>query len=131
MVDILAGGAGFIGINIAKKLSKKKSKVFILDNLSNANKKELNKLVKLSNIEFIECDLSIVENTKKIFKSITQNGNKDITLWHLAANSDIPSGINNPIIDWYAIQREFCKYLKAKGEHIFLLRQIITFMLNH
>ena len=39
--------------------------------------------------------------------------------------------INNPIIDWYAIQREFCKYLKAKGEHIFLLRQIITFMLNH
>ena len=39
MINIIAGGAGFIGINLIKKLSAQNSQIYILDNLSNSSKK--------------------------------------------------------------------------------------------
>lgn len=99
MVHILGGGGGFIGINLAKKLAYKKSKIFIIDNLSNAHLEELTKLKKFSNIIFINGDLSSLKNTKIIFEKIISEYKSDITIWHLAANSNIPSGIKDPSID--------------------------------
>ena len=109
MINIIAGGAGFIGINLIKKLSAQNSQIYILDNLSNSSKKELNNLIKLSNIHFMKCDLSIQSDLNSILKKICENNNCDITLWHLAANSNIPGGINNPEIDLKdTFQTTFC-----------------------
>lgn len=99
MINIIAGGAGFIGINLSKKLLKNNSQILIIDNLSNAHNKEFNNLRKLTNIDFFECDLSIQDKTNSIFKNIKKNYNSEVTVWHLAANSNIPEGIINPNID--------------------------------
>tara|TARA_B100000212_G_scaffold341847_1_gene326336 strand:+ start:65 stop:1030 length:966 start_codon:yes stop_codon:yes gene_type:complete len=99
MAEIIAGGAGFIGINLVKRLLIKDSIIYILDNLSNSHEKELLKLTQNSNIHFINCDVSSFKDTKKIFEEIIKV-NDISTIWHLAANSDIQLGIKDPNIDF-------------------------------
>ena len=41
----------------------------------------------------MKCDLSIQSDLNSILKKICENNNCDITLWHLAANSNIPVGL--------------------------------------
>ena len=84
-----------IGINLSKKLLKNNSQVLIIDNLSNAYNKEFNNL---KNIKyFLRMIYQFRINTD--FKNINKNYNSEVTVWHLAANSNIPAGIINPNID--------------------------------
>ena len=70
---IITGGAGFIGYHLAKKYSRKKFKIFILDNFQRGKKdKFLNKLNKNKNIKLISVDLSkpfnlMIDNITKVF----------------------------------------------------------------
>ena len=43
MSIIVAGGAGFIGINLIYELLKKKTNIFLLDNFSNGNRLFVNR----------------------------------------------------------------------------------------
>ena len=85
MKYLITGGAGFIGSNLAKELSKK-NKVTIIDNLSTGFKKNL---PKNKNIKFVRCDLLNKNKLNKVFK-----GHKII--FHLAANADIRFGLDHP-----------------------------------
>ena len=58
-ICLITGGAGFIGSNLANKLSEK-NKVIIVDNLSNGN---LQNLKKNDNLKFFNLD---VRNIKRI-----------------------------------------------------------------
>ena len=79
MTTLVAGGAGFIGINLINKLSENDRKIYILDNFSiNRNKSTLKSLSKKNNIKIIECDLSLFEETRKIIKDIKDNSLKPI-----------------------------------------------------
>ena len=61
---------------------------------------KLEKIRDKDSLKIIECDLSredeilkVIEENKSHFESIYE-------IWHLAANSDIPSGVTNPKIDF-------------------------------
>lgn len=100
MSIIVAGGGGFIGINLINELFKKKTNIFLLDNFSNGNRLLIDKLKKSDSLKIVECDLSKEEEIfQKIEKIISKVDNLD-EIWHLAANSDIPSGVTNPKIDF-------------------------------
>ena len=47
MSIIVAGGGGFIGINLINELLKKKTNIFLLDNFSNGNRLFINKIKKV------------------------------------------------------------------------------------
>jgi UDP-glucose 4-epimerase len=104
---VIAGGAGFIGLNLARHLLRdQQSQVVILDNHSNSHPKEL-KLLQIEQqstgqLKSIKVDISDYQSLCSIVddidaKEFAVDGGS--TVWHLAANSDIPSGISNPAID--------------------------------
>ena len=74
---LITGGAGFIGSNLAKKISLT-HEVTVLDNLSSGFRENL----KSSNIKFIKCDLLDLKKLKKITRGFK-------VIFHLAANADI------------------------------------------
>ena len=95
---LVAGGAGFIGINLIKELnkSKKDHKIIIIDNLILGNKENI---PKNSNFKFINLDISEF----KTFSSYIDKLNAAYSIneiWHLAANSDIPSGVKDLNVDY-------------------------------
>ena len=112
-VHIIAGGAGFIGLNLAVELLKTATNnVTLVDNLSNAHTEQLSTL--LSNeqyrdrLHFQLCDISNYNDLENAWNSIEKDFNsmdqkvdytKEAIVWHLAANSDIPSGIEDPCVD--------------------------------
>ncbi len=99
MSIIIAGGAGFIGINLIKELIKKKSRLIILDNFSNGKKSFLDKLKNSYDFTVIDCNLAIIDEVDNAIKKIINQFEIINEIWHLAANSDIPFGISNPKID--------------------------------
>ncbi len=100
MSIIVAGGAGFIGINLINELLKKKTNIFLLDNFSNGNRLFVNRLKKFDSLRIIECDLSVEDEIFQAMEKITSQVDNLDEIWHLAANSDIPSGVTNPKIDF-------------------------------
>ncbi len=108
---IIAGGAGFIGLNLARRILKdEESYVTIIDNNSNAHLGALKQLLSTQKnsgrVKYIKADISeyenLVEEVKKSNRKLEwiQNPKYSITkLWHMAANSDIQSGMNDPRID--------------------------------
>lgn len=100
---IIAGGAGFIGFNLVKFLSESEnSKIVILDNLSNPNIDfSLIDSLLNSDISFYKVDLSDYSQLHSLFLKLDSCLELDsFKIWHLAANSDIPSGVHNPEIDY-------------------------------
>ena len=98
MNHIILGGAGFIGSNLAKSLAIANSKIVILDDLSNGKLSYLDGIAN-EKLYFLQVDLS--ETLAPVTQDSIQNflGDGDLSIWHLAANSDIQKGINNPRID--------------------------------
>jgi len=94
---ILAGGAGFIGTNLITEIRQQEphSKITIIDNLSNPSQtfSPLN-----SEIDFIDLDLA---NSDLLLEKVCHrlDSSETTKIWHLAANSDIPSGIADLRID--------------------------------
>lgn len=54
---LVTGGAGFIGSNLCHKLLEEDNYVFCLDNLFTGNKKNIEKLIRNKNFEFIQHDV--------------------------------------------------------------------------
>jgi len=97
---IIAGGAGFIGVNLAKALSDDGHKIFIADNFSLGKEHNLKKYLGDEFNNYLNKDLSTESGVESIFlNAIKTIGNID-EVWHLAANSDIPAGVENPAVDF-------------------------------
>jgi UDP-glucose 4-epimerase len=97
-VCIIFGGAGFIGKTLIDRLLGVDKQIVVADNLSNGRLNHLNPYMSLDKFHFLQKDCSITGDCLDIFSHASQLGTVD-EVWHLAANSDIPSGINNPAID--------------------------------
>ena len=92
---LITGGAGFIGSNLIKVLTKSFDKLICIDNLSRGKKEYLKEV---QNFHFIEEDLSNFNKIKKHI-DLLQNQFEIEEVWHFVANSDIPSGVANADID--------------------------------
>lgn len=95
---IIAGGAGFIGSNLVRRLSDGRGKIIILDNFSRGSLSVVQKAAPDQNPIIIQCDLSDCKICAKemekiaVFYRVTE-------VWHLAANSDIQAGHMDPNLD--------------------------------
>lgn len=96
-VSFVAGGCGFIGFTLVSELLKLGHTVVVIDNFSKGN---ISYLSKLNNplLHIYNYDLSVDEHCREAFQIASSHG-KIVDVWHLAANSDIPAGVNNYQID--------------------------------
>lgn len=115
---IVFGGAGFVGINLVKKLQEKNETILVVDNLSNSRKDILFNISNKNMVFFKKLNI----NNKHDMKGLSKNYSFDrqCIVWHLAANSDIASGIddinvdlNDTFLTTIAIL-EFCKMNSIK-----------------
>lgn len=88
MRTLVTGGAGFIGSNIVKELSKQGDDVRVVDNLSTGNLRNIEPF--LDRIEFLRGDLSRIEVARKAVEGM------DFIL-HQAAIPSVSRSIANPL----------------------------------
>jgi len=88
----VTGGAGFIGSHVVDLLVSAGCRVTVYDNLSLSTKANIQKHIDANAIDFVEADLTNLDRVTKAMEG------HDI-VWHLAANTDIPSGFTRHRID--------------------------------
>lgn len=92
---LLTGAAGFIGSHLADALLARGHRVVGVDNLGLGTRRNLDPALCHSCFRLIEADVSTAE-----FASDFDAGEPVDWVWHLAANSDIPAGVNDPSVDF-------------------------------
>jgi UDP-glucose 4-epimerase len=107
MVDLVAGGAGFIGRNLIARLLAEGREVVCADRAPHAGGERLTA---------IEADLSTEAGCARAFEAAAARGSLD-EVWHLAANSDIPSGVADPVIDMRDTFLTTFEILRAMRRH--------------
>ena len=96
---IITGIAGLLGSTLLPKILLKKNSIVVgIDNLKLGKIKFIKKFLNKKNFFFFKANLDKRIKSLKFKQILAQNHLEEI--WHLAANSDIPSGINNPRIDY-------------------------------
>lgn len=98
MAIVIIGGAGFIGIKFVSHFLRNNEDVLVLDNLCRGKKDYLENLPEKKKLTFINTDVSDFNKVFEIIKKY-HSENKINSIWHLAANSDIPAGITDSKID--------------------------------
>ena len=98
-VSIIAGGSGFIGVNLAKKLVSLGHVVVIGDDLSLGSKKNVKEWVSPNFDDFLEADVSSADGATSLFEFCLERHGRIDEVWHFAANSDIPAGVDDPSVD--------------------------------
>lgn len=97
MSFVIAGGAGFIGYTLAKRFLERGRRILVLDNFCRGRREFLESL-NADSITIEEADLSDERQTHDILKSWHDLYPVD-EVWHMAANSDIPAGIEDAHVD--------------------------------
>lgn len=92
---LVTGGAGFIAVNLIRRLLATGDQVVALDDLSTGRRKTLVEFETNGAFRFVQADCA---DADKVSDVIAGAGGVD-EVWHLAANSDIPAGVSDPGID--------------------------------
>jgi UDP-glucose 4-epimerase len=98
MSVLITGVAGFIGCNLAETLLARGERVFGVDNLCRGSLSNLVKASTNQRFKFTEIEMTDLVAYRAAFAdfhavdSVTE-------VWHMAANSDIPAGIENAEVD--------------------------------
>ena len=93
---IITGGAGFVGANLAASLLADQHEVIAIDDLSRGREDVIAPLYGQAGFSFRKADCS---NLQELIAALEGCGGEGATVWHLAANSDIPAGVADPRID--------------------------------
>ena len=98
MKCLVTGGAGFVANSLIRALLLRGDTVIAVDNLKLGSRENLSAFSDNLNFSFQLRDLSDTNSVKELFEELTRSGGID-EIWHLAANSDIPSGQASPDVD--------------------------------
>lgn len=90
MKILIIGGAGFIGSVLVKKMLNDNADIIVIDKLSLGSADYIDK----TKVEFHQIDIN---NTRQVLKALEDR--KVGEVWHLAANSDIPAGLEDMNVD--------------------------------
>lgn len=98
---LITGVAGFIGVNLAQRFLAQGRPVLGLDNLCRGSLANLKAILEHPLFTFKEVHLhDLSAFTKAVSDYMNQYPQTHLDeVWHLAANSDIPAGIDDPAID--------------------------------
>ena len=91
---LIAGGAGFIGSHLCDRLIEEGNDIIVADKLI-MGKQNIEHLLGNRHFKFYEMELADQNNVDSIFAE-----NKIDAVYHLAANSDIKKGGQEPSIDF-------------------------------
>jgi UDP-glucose 4-epimerase len=91
---VVTGGAGFIGSNLVKVLSRE-NEVIVIDNLSTGNLENIKNLIDKQSIAFIEGSITNLDLLNKTFKNVDY-------VFHEAAIPSVPRSVKDPIKSNYA-----------------------------
>lgn len=94
---IVTGAAGFIGSHLVDRLLRGGVRVIGIDNLSRGTMKNLN-IAADGDFIFVQADLAGDESVMQKLALRLEPYAAD-SVWHMAANSDIPAGVSDPRID--------------------------------
>lgn len=92
MTILISGGAGFIGPNLVGRLIQAGHEVVVADNLSRGRRENLG-----AEVQLITVDLARPESIEIVAQAV--QGRRVSEIWHLAANSDIPAGVEDASVD--------------------------------
>jgi len=81
----VTGGAGFIGSHLVERLMEEGKKVTVYDNLASGKKENIEHHLGRKDFKFIPADLLDFQTLKEYIRSHE-------IVWHLGANTDIPTG---------------------------------------
>ena len=90
MKILIIGGAGFIGSVLVEKMLQDNTDIIVIDKLSLGSIDYID----TTKVEFYQIDINNLEQVLKVL----QGKNID-EVWHLAANSDIPAGVEDVNVD--------------------------------
>jgi UDP-glucose 4-epimerase len=92
---LITGGAGFIGSHLCDALLKENHNIVVVDNLILGRIENISHLSATEKFHFIEEDILNIDKMREIFKEQSFD-----MVFHLAANSDIQKGGNDPEVDY-------------------------------
>jgi len=92
---LVTGAAGFIGSHLVDALLARAHRVVGVDNLSLGTRANLGAALKNPSFTLIERDVASED-----FAETFDPGCKIDWAWHMAANSDIPAGVDDPDVDF-------------------------------
>ena len=92
---LVTGAAGFIGSHLVDALLARGHRVVGVDNLSLGTRANLRGVLENPSFKLVECDIS-----EEKFVETFDPGCKIDWVWHMAANSDIPAGVDNANVDF-------------------------------
>src|SRR5207244_9780582 len=87
-MHMIAGGAGFVGINLTAALLERGDSVLVLDDLSRGTRSAMERFFGNQAFSFIQVDCSAPDKIEKALAGAAVD-----EIWHMAANSDIPAGV--------------------------------------
>ena len=90
MKILIIGGAGFIGSVLVKEMLKDNADIIIIDKLSLGS----TNYIDTTKVEFHQIDINNIDRVLEVLQD-KQVGE----VWHLAANSDIPAGVEDINVD--------------------------------
>jgi UDP-glucose 4-epimerase len=100
MHHFITGVAGFIGSQLADYLLAKGERVCGVDDFPLGRPEHLHHACQNTAVEFFEYDISHSSQAINSLEQARQWGGLPDTIWHLAANSDIPAGAADASIDF-------------------------------
>ena len=90
MKILIIGGAGFIGSVLVKEMLQANADIIVIDKLSLGSIDYID----TTKVEFHQIDINNIEQVLEVLQ-----GKKIDEVWHLAANSDIPAGVEDMNVD--------------------------------
>jgi UDP-glucose 4-epimerase len=98
-VDIVTGAAGFIGSHLVDRLLEDEHAVIGIDNLTRGHWENLSRAREYTDFQLVNIDCADIVGLRRSLKPRVEPDTVD-TVWHMAANSDIPAGVADAEVDF-------------------------------